>query len=112
MPSVCFTIDGGEPCGTLNEMGCEDFTSAQEVMDALKAESYGRGLAYALDNWHLLDNLMVTVTFTPDIPEELQLDPSERDVDGRVTKAPDTEKIHALMGWIRANETTATWNGE
>lgn len=107
MPSVCFTIDGGEPCGTLDEMGCEEFASAQEILDALKSEANGRGIEYALSNWSLLDGMSVTVTYTPDIPEELQV---EERGSGHEGFLKHRDQLAKLMAWIRENETTATWN--
>lgn len=109
MASVTISIDFGDPSGTLEEMGVEDCTNADEVIALLKSD--GSSVAKALDSWDLLDSGTVHVTFTPDIPEELQM----QSVFVHPEKPPEwtkerQEKFANLQLWIKENETHATWS--
>lgn len=98
MASVSFEIDFGEPSGSLEEMGCEDFKNAQEVIDALQEHD---SVARALRDWSMLDFGSVRVTYTPDIPADLQMKSADDF---------DPVKHASLSTWLKANQTVAEWS--
>jgi len=109
MASVNIRIDFGDPSGSLEEMGCEGMTSAQEVLDALKED--GASVAKALESWDLLDFGTVTVEFIPDIPADLQV----QSIWIHPTKPPkmtlELQMKHVLLSaWVDEHRTTATWS--
>lgn len=107
--SIQFTIDFGEPSGTLEEMGCEEFTDAQQIIDDLKRS--GHCVARALEEWDLLTWGEVKVVFTPDIPQELQLQTVF--TPGEALPFEEKEYLQrpeALRRWIDEHQSTATWS--
>lgn len=109
MASIQFSIDFGEPDGTLEEMGCEGLTSAAEVLAALKNE--GRSVREALEAWDLLQFGTVSVTFIPDIPPELMVQSMWVLPDKPPPWTKELAAKHAaLREWVAANQTTAEWS--
>jgi len=111
MPSVSISIDFGDPSGTLEEMGVEDATCAQDVINMLKESANGRGVARALEDWDLLDMGSVSVTFLPDIPKELQVQSVWVLPDKPPPWTPEVAEAHRrLQLWVKENETRAEWS--
>lgn len=104
MPSIIIDIDFGDPQGDLEEMGCEEATCAQDVIDMLKKD--GHRVSKALEAWNLLDSGTVTVTFTPDLPESLL----QSDDQTELPLGDDPDRIKRIAKWTRENETRAEWS--
>ena len=111
MASISINIDFGEPDGTLAEMGCDEATNAQDVIDMLKESARGRGVAKALDDWSLLDMGTVSVVFTPEIPEDVLVKSVWVSPDTPPPWTPEIAAKHvALQLWLKENQTRASWS--
>ncbi len=108
MASVQFEIDFGEPEGTLEEMGLEDCTCAQDVIDILKKESSSP--SRALEAWNLLDYATVRVHFYPDPPEELDITKAGAAQEELIAH-PNGSIVERFNSWRRDSTSHAEWSG-